>query len=96
MDYDTFIISIKNDSPPNEFPAPELAMWHALNDNWDSAHHVAQSINNDIGSWIHAYLHRIEGDLSNATYWYQRANRPLYQGSQEDEAEEIIRFILTI
>lgn len=96
MDYDTFIISIKNDSPPNECPAPELAMWHALNYNWDSAHHVAQSINNDIGSWIHAYLHRIEGDLSNATYWYQRANRPLYQGSQEDEAEEIIRFILTI
>ena len=50
MDYDTFIISIQNDSPPNEFPAPKLAMWHALNDNWDSAHHVAQSINNDLGS----------------------------------------------
>ena len=96
MDYDTFIISLKNDSPPNEFPAPELAMWHALNDNWNSAHRTAQSIKNELGAWIHAYLHRIEGDLENANYWYRRANRPLSQNTLKDEAEEIIHFITQI
>ena len=96
MDYNTFKISIKYDVPSSNFTEPELAMWYVLNNNWDSAHQTAQSINNKLGSWIHAYLHRIEGDLSNANYWYQRANLIPFQGSKEDEAEEIIRCIVEI
>ena len=67
-----------------------------MNDNWNSAHRTAQSIKNELGAWIHAYLHRIEGDLKNANYWYRRANQLPSQNTLKDEAEEIIRFITQI
>ena len=96
MNYNTFITSIKSGFPPDELTKPELAMWHAMNDNWNSAHHTAQSIKNELGAWIHAYLHRIEGDIENANYWYKRASRLPSQNTLKDEAEEIIRFITQI
>ena len=96
MNYNTFIISIKSGFPPAELTNPELAMWHAMNDNWNSAHRTAQSIKNELGAWIHAYLHRIEGDVKNANYWYKRANRSPSQNTLKDEAEEIIRFVTQI
>ena len=96
MNYNTFITSTKSDFPPSDLTDLELAMWYALNDNWNSAHHIAQSINNELGAWIHAYLHRAEGDLKNANYWYSRANRIQAQGTLDDEANEIIRFITSI
>ena len=96
MNYNTFIKSIKSSFPLAELTNPELAMWHAMNDNWNSAHRTAQSIKNELGAWIHAYLHRIEGDLENANYWYRHANRPPSQNTLKDETEEIIRFITQI
>ena len=96
MNYNTFIASIKSGFPPAELTNPELALWHAMNDNWNSAHPTAQSIKNELGAWIHAYLHRIEGDLENANYWYRRANRSPSKNTLKDEAEEIIRFITQI
>ena len=96
MNYNTFITSIKSGFPPDELTNLELAMWHAMNDNWNSAHHTAQSIKNELGAWIHAYLHRIEGDVKNANYWYKRANRSPSQNTLKDEAEEIIRFVTQI
>ena len=59
MNYNTFIKSIKSGFPPAELTNPELAMWHAMNYNWNSAPRTAQSIKNELGAWIHAYLHRI-------------------------------------
>ena len=67
-------------------------MWHAMNDNWNSAHRTSQSIKNEFGAWIYAYLHQIEGDLD----WYRRANRPQFQNTLQDEGEEIIRYIIQI
>ena len=96
MDYKTFKQSIKNDSPPDNCSDTELAMWYALNNNWLDAHKIAQTIKNDLGSWIHAYLHRLEGDLGNANYWYQRANKQLTKDTLDCEAEKIIRFITNI
>ena len=96
MNYNTFITSTKSDFPPSDLTDLELAMWYALNDNWNSAHHIAQSINNELGAWIHAYLHRVEGDLKNANYWYSQANRIKAQGTLDDEANDIIRFITSI
>ena len=96
MNYNTFIKSIKSGFPLAELTNPELAMWYAMNDNWNSAHQTAQSIKNELGAWIHAYLHRIEGDLENANYWYRRANRPQFQNTLQDEGEEIIRYIIQI
>ena len=96
MNYNTFITSIKSGFPPAKLTNPELAMWHAMNDNWNNTHRIAQSIKNELGAWIHAYLHRLEGDLENENYWYRCANRPLSKNTLKDEAEEIIRFITQI
>lgn len=60
--------------PPSLRP-PEMALWHAKAGNWDRAHDLCQEIPDPDGAWIHAYLHREEGDLGNAQYWYHRARR---------------------
>ena len=60
--------SLTNSSPPEVSPLLQ-AMWYDGNGNWNKAHDIAQEIHSREGSWIHAYLHRKEGDLSNAQYW---------------------------
>ena len=96
MNYNTLIASIKSSFSPFELTNPEFAMCHAMNDDWNSAHSIAQSIKNELGFWIHAYLHRIDGNLENANYWYRYANRPPSQNALKNEAEEIIHFITQI
>lgn len=58
------------------------------------AHNIAQDIASDDGSWIHAYLHRKEGDQGNAVYWYHRAGRPVPRGSLHEEWEQIVNELL--
>jgi hypothetical protein len=79
--------SAATDAAPPADLSPELqALWLAKRGRWDEAHHVAQEIHTSDGSWIHALLHLIEGDTSNAAYWYARAGRPARQVT-EIEAE---------
>ncbi len=63
-----------------KFPAglsPALqALWHDAADDWSKAHACVQDDDSREGAWVHAYLHRKEGDQGNARYWYSRANRP--------------------
>ena len=94
MQLEDFIQSIKEDTPPKGLSETLQAMWHARKGDWETAHNIAQSISTELGSWIHAYLHRVEGDLSNAGYWYKRAGKPQFQGSTEAEADDIINSIL--
>ena len=71
--FDTFILSL-NDAGEPAFATPMLrAVWHGLRGNWDTAHDLAQAQDDSQGAWVHAWLHRIEGDLANAGYWYRRA-----------------------
>ena len=65
-------------------------MWYDAKGNWDRAHDLAQEIHNNEGSWIHAYLHRKEGDEGNAAYWYHRADKPVCNSSLQDEWENIV------
>lgn len=51
------------------------ALWHDARGDWDAAHNAAQADHSREGSWVHAYLHRKEGDEGNAGYWYARAGR---------------------
>ena len=93
MQLNEFMQSIKENTPPEGLSESLKAMWYARKENWDKAHNIAQSISTELGSWIHAYLHRVEGDLSNADYWYKRAGKPQFQGSTEAEADEIVNSI---
>ena len=61
------------------------ALWHAARDDWDRAHTAAQSGTTSDADWVHAYLHRVEGDLDNARYWYARAGKPVETGPLEAE-----------
>lgn len=57
--------------------------------DWHSAHELAQADETETGAWLHAHLHRIEGDEGNAGYWYRRAGRAPFDGSIEDEREAL-------
>lgn len=70
------------------------ALWHDARGDWHAAHALAQRCDTVDGAWVHAYLHRKEGDLANARYWYGRANRPAFAGPLEDEWEQLVRALL--
>jgi hypothetical protein len=70
------------------------ALWYDANDNWDKAHSIAQEIDSRDGAWVHAYLHRREGDHGNASYWYHRAGKSVSRMSLEDEWESIAKELL--
>lgn len=88
MTLDEFTQTLTAGQPPAGLSEALKALWYDAKDDWDSAHHVAQDIDSPTGSWIHAYLHRKEGDLSNAGYWYRRAGRP---EARDALAEEWVR-----
>ncbi|MBE7212415.1 MAG: hypothetical protein INR65_15450 [Gluconacetobacter diazotrophicus] len=67
-----------------------LALWWDARGDWERAHTVAQDLPGPDGALIHAYLHRKEGDLGNAGYWYRRAGRPVATGSLEEEWQGLV------
>jgi hypothetical protein len=79
---------------PATLSPPLLALWHDARGDWAAAHQVAQDIDNETGSWIHAYLHRKEGDLGNAGYWYRRARKAECHDSLDAEWEQIATALL--
>jgi hypothetical protein len=74
----------RDSSPPPGLPPLLAALWHTRRGNWDTAHEIAQEIHSSDGSWVHALLHLIEGDTSNAAYWFARAGRPSVPPLQKD------------
>ncbi|HVU16417.1 MAG TPA: hypothetical protein VHD32_05810 [Candidatus Didemnitutus sp.] len=75
--------------PDPAWPAPLRGLWRDVHDDWDGAHAEVQSDESADGAWVHAYLHRKEGDLGNARYWYARAGRPASSVSLAEEWREI-------
>jgi hypothetical protein len=61
---------------PVRLPALLKALWWDRQGRWDEAHRIAQDLDSAEAAWVHAYLHRKEGDLGNAAYWYRRAGHP--------------------
>lgn len=93
MTFDEFKASLTAPSPPD---SGELlrALWYEANDDWERAHTIVQEINSSDAAWIHAYLHRKEGDIGNARYWYARAQRPPATHDLAAEWEEIVTELL--
>ena len=79
---------------PDDIPALLQALLLESSGDWDSAHRIAQGDSSADGSWVHAYLHRVEGDLGNSSYWYRNAGRSLPDISLEEEWEYIAMALL--
>jgi len=89
-----FRASVKDAQPPDVSPVL-VALWHDARGDWNKAHEVAQDVDDSSGAWVHAYLHRKEGDLSNARYWYRRARRSEATDSLESEWSRIVSELLS-
>ena len=91
MDYTSFRSTLTAASPPDSLSPALRALWQDARGHWARAHEIAQDIDGPEGAWIHAYLHRKEGDAGNAAYWYRRAGKPVCRESLEAEWESIAR-----
>jgi len=82
--------SLSRAEPPEDFSAQEKALWFAGRGNWEKAHLIVQDLNDPLSYNIHAFLHRQEGDHSNASYWYHKAGVKMPDTSLDREWEEIV------
>jgi len=74
---EAFRDSLRSEAPPAGLSQALQALWREAKGDWPAAHRLAQAEDDAAGAWVHAYLHRVEGDLANAGYWYRRAGRPV-------------------
>lgn len=86
--------SLSAATPPTDIRDLLLALWRDARQEWDRAHQIVQNLEGADAAWIHAYLHRKEGDLGNARYWYARAGRQPCNDPLEQEWEQIVRTLL--
>ena len=93
MTLDDFRASLGAATPPARTLALQGLWWDAKGE-WTKAHECAQAQEDGDGAWVHAYLHRKEGDLSNAGYWYRQAGRPTATMSLDEEWRAIVRALL--
>ena len=94
MNLSTFKESLSGNEPPTGLSVYLNALWYDANGDWGKAHELVQDIDNEDASWIHAYLHRKEGDTGNAGYWYRRAGKKISPLSLEEEWEEIVTALI--
>jgi len=95
MDLARFQDSLQQAAPPAGLPLALQALWWDGKGDWDKAHNCAQDQEDPAGDWVHAYLHRKEGDLGNASYWYRRAKRPICDIPLETEWAEIVSTLIS-
>ena len=94
MDPASLAESARNDaSPPSGLTEVQRVLWLARAGRWEEAHDTCQDLPDPAGAWIHAWLHREEGDFGNAAYWYSRAGKPVpaRASSLEEEWHDIAR-----
>jgi hypothetical protein len=89
-----FRASLSDTSPTPGLEPPVAALWWAAKGQWDEAHKIVMNEETAEAAWVHAYLHRVEGDLGNAGYWYRQASQPVAKDSLEAEWERIVSALL--
>ena len=88
------MVDLKPD-PPSDLDPCLKALWWGRRDAWDASHDQINEIDTALGSWIHDWLHRVEGDLSNAAYWYRLAGQPAAAGDLEEEWRALVEAALS-
>ena len=86
--------SLSAAAPAAELNPPLAALWWAAKGNLDQAHRIVQDESSADAAWVHAYLHRKEGDAGNAAYWYRRARKPVCYASLDEEWAAIAEALL--
>lgn len=86
--------SLQHQAPGCGLSLPLAALWWDAKGDWAKAHETAQEDESPQAAWVHAYLHRKEGDSSNASYWYKRAGRAVSSEALEVEWEKIVGALL--
>jgi hypothetical protein len=94
MTFTQFKESLSAESPPGEISVYLKALWFDAKGDWEKAHTIIQDTEDTNASWIHAYLHRKEGDTGNADYWYHRAERKRPAITLEKEWETIVNTLI--
>jgi hypothetical protein len=94
MTLQEFRDSLLQAEPPSDASFALAGLWWDAKGDWTRAHESAQQDEGPAGSWVHAYLHRKEGDISNAGYWYSRAGRKTTQAPLDQEWTEITESLL--
>jgi len=89
-----FQASVADEKPPVKAGLAVQALWYAAKGDWETAHKTVQMDNSVSGAWVHAYVHRLEDDLSNAGYWYRKAGRPEASNFLQEEWREIAEALL--
>ena len=89
-----FKASLSGAAPAAGLAVPLAGLWWAAKGNWDQAHRIVQDDGSRDAAWVHAYLHRVEGDLGNAGYWYRQAGRPAATDSLESEWQRIVSALI--
>jgi len=94
MELSEFRASLAQATPPAGMNPALQALWYAARGDWNRAHAITQPGGPAL-DWVHAYLHRVEGDLGNAAYWYRRAGKPVATGSLEEEWTTLVTTFLS-
>jgi hypothetical protein len=94
MTSEEFRASLAQDQPPQEISAPLAALWWDARGDWAKAHGLVDELETTDGMAVHAYLHRKEGSLSNADYWYARAGRTYHRPELRDEWQALVEGLL--
>lgn len=95
MELNNFMLSLQQPTPPVNVSLYLQALWYDGKGNWNKAHELIQDVEDSTAAWIHAYLHRKEGDNGNARYWYNRAGQRFPVTSLQEEWEEIVATLLS-
>jgi hypothetical protein len=82
--------TVRDPEPPPGLSDPLRALWYDARGDWETAHRIAQEVEDETGAWVHAYLHRKEGDLGNAAYWYRRARQSVATDDLQSEWSRIV------
>ena len=89
-----FNATLSHNVPPHVLSAPLAALWWAKKGEWDKAHRLVMEAGGPDAAWVHAYLHRVEGDGGNAGYWYRQARKPAASGDLDAEWAAMVEALL--